>query len=114
MLKQSSNAQLSRPHETSYFTPEQIDTLKGVICPGITDSELDLVGEHLEVVTSLERHVAELEADLSALQHAHEQLRNERWWATYNAALTGLHAWGDSDRFWDSDEAHAARGGSEP
>jgi phage recombination protein Bet len=41
---QPSNA-LARPHSTSYFSPEQIATLKNVICPGLTDSELDLVGE---------------------------------------------------------------------
>lgn len=32
-------------HDDGYFTREQIETLKSVICPGLTDAELNLVSE---------------------------------------------------------------------
>ena len=45
LAKQQNTNALSRPHASSYFTPEQAATLKNVICPGLSDSELDLVAE---------------------------------------------------------------------
>lgn len=64
------------------------------------------LSEHLEATTSMERQIAELEADLSALKHAHDQLRNDRWWATYNATLTGLHAYSADGTSYTIEGAH--------
>lgn len=58
----------------------------------MSDETMMPVHEHLEVVRVLESRIQELEADLSALQHAHDQLRNVRWWETYNAAMSGYCA----------------------
>lgn len=66
------------------------------------------VSEHLEAVCSLERQVADLEAELSALRNAHEQLRNDRWWATYNAALAGCHAFSADGQQFTVVGAHKA------
>jgi len=45
LAKASTGAALGRQHETGYFTREQIDVLKNVLCPGLTDAELGLVAE---------------------------------------------------------------------